>query len=82
MYIHLGGNQIVRVCDVVAILDHNSTNPHPFLESIKKAGRLIEIPNDEVKSYVVTPHHVYSSSISSVTLMRRAKQIGSITKNR
>ncbi|SDY36250.1 extracellular matrix regulator RemB [Thermoactinomyces sp. DSM 45892] len=82
MYIHLGGDQIVRARDVIAILDHQSMDSLSFLESSKQAGRLVDIPDDEVKSYVVTSHRVYSSPISSVTLMRRAKQIRVFHKNK
>lgn len=80
MYIHLGGNQILRVREVVAILDISSTDPHPLIETMKKSGGLIEISTDDVKSYVVTRDHVYSSPISSVTLMKRAEQMEQRTK--
>lgn len=77
MYIHLGGNKMIRSTEVVAILDAGTRRaPHsltPFLEAAQASGRMETISLEEVKSYVVTKEAIYPSPISSTTLMKRAQ---------
>lgn len=65
MYLHLGGNAVVRVKDVVAILNVErkpaaSCAPGP------------ETTAEDVKSVVITTAKTLSSPISSGTLKKRA----------
>jgi hypothetical protein len=77
VYIHLGGNKMIRSTEVVAILDAGTRRaPHsltPFLEAAQASGRMETISHEEVKSYVVTKEAIYPSPISSTTLMKRAQ---------
>jgi hypothetical protein len=75
LYIHLGGEKIVRVSEVVAIFDVSieqfSKLTQQFLEHLRQAKRAETIGDEEPKSIVVTADKVYYSPISSATLKRR-----------
>ncbi|WP_096438047.1 extracellular matrix regulator RemB [Alteribacter populi] len=76
MFIHLGGDTVIRSKDVVAILDHQSRglsqDNQTFLTRCSKDKDTTEISSDIIKSVVVTEERVYLSPISSLTLKRRA----------
>lgn len=76
MFIHLGGDMVVRSKDVIIILDfqmkQSSKITRQFLAQAEEAGRLVLLGGEQAKSYVVTEDKVYGSPISSLTLKRRA----------
>ncbi|GEN34698.1 extracellular matrix regulator RemB [Aneurinibacillus danicus] len=76
MFIHLGGEMVVRAKDVIAILDYHmkqsSKITRQFLQKAEENGRIITLGSEQTKSYVVTKDKVYCSPISSLTLKRRA----------
>ncbi|MFT9849404.1 extracellular matrix regulator RemB [Aneurinibacillus sp. REN35] len=76
MFIHLGGETVVRAKDVVTILDfhmkQSSKITRQFLQKAEESGRIVALDNEQTKSYVVTKDKVYCSPISSLTLKRRA----------
>jgi len=79
VFIHLGGNKMIRISELITILDAGSRRSPatlaPFLDETEKQGRLEKISDqEEVKSYVVTRTVVYASPISSLTLLKRAQQ--------
>ncbi|MFD2117392.1 extracellular matrix regulator RemB [Paenibacillus yanchengensis] len=80
MYIHLGGEKIVRVRELVAIFDisieQSSKLTKQFITSAKKRKDVEIIGDDEAKSIVVTENVIYYSPISSTTLKKRAHQFG------
>ncbi len=77
VFIHLGGNQMIQVSEIVAIIDVNHSNASDpyfsFLKIAEERGCFERIMTDEIKSYVVTKKKVYGSPISSLTLMKRAE---------
>jgi hypothetical protein len=77
VFIHLGGNKVVSIKEIIAIIDA-SGNKHSvkngFLEHAKRESRFERISEEEVKSYVITTRKVYASPISSLTLLKRAEQ--------
>lgn len=79
MYIHLGGDKIIRASEVVAIFDVSieqvSRQTRQFIEHFRQAKRAETIGDEEPKSIVVTTDRVYYSPISSMTLKRRANQL-------
>ncbi|MFC4077223.1 extracellular matrix regulator RemB [Salinithrix halophila] len=81
MFIHLGGNKMIRISEVVTILDaggrRSPSTLAPYLEAARNQGRLEWITTlEEIKSYVVTETVIYASPISSLTLLKRAQQGG------
>lgn len=71
MFIHIGGDTMVRLKDVVGIFDIQANiSPSP--------NQSDTYPSDlgyDVKSFVVTQNQVYYSQVSSQTLKRRAAQL-------
>lgn len=74
MYIHLGGDTVVPLRDVVAIcsVEKGSRNNRAFLRHIEKKKKVLSPEHDDIKSFVVTTSGIYYSSISSITLKKRA----------
>ncbi|WP_017725791.1 extracellular matrix regulator RemB [Halalkalibacterium ligniniphilum] len=82
MFIHLGGDTVIRSKDVIAILnsdmkDSSGITKH-FLEQHEKGRQIINISSDLMKSIVVTQTKIYYSPISSVTLKRRAQAVSEL----
>ena len=74
MFVHLGGNKMIRTRDVIAILDASSPHIFPFVDRARREGRYVVIAPRDVKSIIVTDTLVYASPISSHTLMKRANE--------
>lgn len=80
MYIHLGGDMIVRFDKIIAILDHHSKelskeNEQFFNEHLINNNVIFSDSNEKTKSIVITDDKIYYSPISSLTLKRRAKML-------
>lgn len=84
MYLHLGGNFVVKKESVVAIFDLDNTSQshitRTYLASAEKAGQVINAAEDLPKSFVVCKdgkeQAVYLSQFSSATLLGRSKSLG------
>jgi len=84
MYLHLGGNTVVKKQNVIAIFDlDNASQSHitrAYLASAEKAGQVINAAEDIPKSFVVCKEEkgqaVYLSQLSSATLLGRSKSLG------
>lgn len=78
MYIHLGGEKIVRVAELVAIFDvsieQSSKLSKQFVAGARKRKNVETIGEEEPKSIVITEQKIYYSPISSSTLKKRAHQ--------
>jgi hypothetical protein len=76
MYIHLGGEKIIRSSELIAIFDlsieKNSKISKQYVDVAEKEKRIEVIGEEEPKSIVVTMGKVYYSPISSTTLKKRA----------
>jgi len=80
MYVHLGGEVVVPIQDIVGIFDarmlEGNEDNQRFLESARTHGRMVaEIPVGDRKAVVVTTDGVYTSAISSLTLVRRVMNV-------
>ncbi|WJH36231.1 DUF370 domain-containing protein [Paenibacillus aurantius] len=79
MFIHLGGDKIIRAAELVAIFDlsieKNSKISKQFVSEAAKEKNIETIGEEESKSIVVTVGKVYYSPISSTTLKKRANQL-------
>ncbi len=83
MYLHLGGDVAVRIKDIVAIMDMETTSTskktREFLKINQKHGEIISVNNELPKSYVIITEDkktkVYISPISSQTLLKRANNL-------
>ncbi|TJY41696.1 DUF370 domain-containing protein [Cohnella pontilimi] len=76
MYIHLGGEKIIRTSQLVAIFDvsieQSSKLSRQFVAQAQKNRGVEAIGEEEPKSIVVTEDRVYYSPISTSTLKKRA----------
>ncbi|MBD2860726.1 MULTISPECIES: extracellular matrix regulator RemB [Paenibacillus] len=76
MFIHLGGEKIIRASELIAIFDlsieKSSKISKSFVQHAQKERNVEVIGEEECKSLVVTKSKVYYSPISSTTLKKRA----------
>ncbi|PRO64336.1 extracellular matrix regulator RemB [Alkalicoccus urumqiensis] len=83
MFIHLGGDMVLKAERIVAILDHMSEKDSPenqaFMQANRDGKKTQKVTEDPPKSMVITEDTVYLSPISSYTLKRRAEERTFIT---
>lgn len=79
MFIHLGGEKIIRASELIAIFDisieKSSKISKQFILQAIKDKKTEQIGEEDCKSLVVTKNKVYYSPISSTTLKKRAHQL-------
>jgi len=79
MFIHLGGEKIIRTNELIAIFDLSiekiSKISKQFISHAEKEKKIEMIGEEVSKSLVVTINKVYYSPISSNTLKKRAHQL-------
>lgn len=77
MYLHLGGDVVVKTSEVVAILNleniSTSQSSREYLRSLEDRNGVGAFDPKETKSIIITQDKVYASPISSLTLMKRAE---------
>ncbi len=77
LFIHLGGDVIIRSKDIIAILNRDvqelSSVTNLYLKAEEKRKAKTVISADYIKSIVVTNDEIYYSPVSSLTLNRRAQ---------
>ncbi|MDT8863024.1 DUF370 domain-containing protein [Alkalihalobacillus sp. MEB130] len=77
MFIHLGGDVIIRSKDIIAILNSDSKEQSSitstYLKEEEKRKKKVVISTDYIKSIVLTDDEIYYSPVSSLTLNRRAQ---------
>ena len=82
MFIHLGGDKIIRTAELVAIFDlsirDSSKISHRFVHEALENEGIERIGDEEPKSLVVAVDKLYYSPISSATLKKRAHHFGEI----
>jgi extracellular matrix regulatory protein B len=75
MLIHLGGDTVVNLQDVIGIFDiqiQESPETKPFFRRLQKKKAVEVASPGDIKSCVVTDIKVYYSPISLATLKKRA----------
>ncbi|WP_100405889.1 extracellular matrix regulator RemB [Bacillus solitudinis] len=77
MFIHLGGDFIIRSKEIIAILNQDvqemSTMTKAFLKQEESQKKRVVISSEFIKSIVVTDDSIFYSPVSSITLNRRAQ---------
>ncbi|GAE26195.1 hypothetical protein JCM9140_2232 [Halalkalibacter wakoensis JCM 9140] len=77
MFIHLGGDIIIRAKDIIAIINSDSHEQSSitstYLKEEEKKKKKVVISSDYTKSIVLTDDEIYYSPVSSLTLNRRAQ---------
>jgi hypothetical protein len=79
MYVHIGEDIVLRVREIVAIVDarlaQTSEVNQEFFQRAAAAGRLHGERLSDAKSVVVTARGLYPSQISSITVARRVRDV-------
>ena len=86
MFLHIGGNVVIPMKNVIAIMDIDTTTiskaTKEFLKIAEEEGFIQSISEDLPKSFIITEtdkkSKIYLSPISSVTLQKRASFISQI----
>ena len=82
-YLHLGGDVVVRTCDIVGIFDMEKTTESAisrrFLADAEKGGRVYTVSYELPKAYVVAAERdgtetVYITQVSAATLRKRVQK--------
>ena len=90
MYLHLGGDIVVNIKNIISIMDMENTSvskiTREYLSNAEKNKRVINVNFEELpKSYIITKEKneikVYISPISSVTLLKRGNNNEYFTNN-
>ncbi|MGD7045579.1 extracellular matrix regulator RemB [Jeotgalibacillus proteolyticus] len=77
MYVHIGGESMVRMHDIVAIMDIESVKSSLIMEEFMKENDngIVDLCESNCKSIVVTDFRVYLSPLSSSTLKKRSEKM-------
>ena len=84
MYLHLGADTVVPLSEVTAILDLRiAASPHTeeFLKKMKTAKKIVDISDNNAKSFIITDKVIYLSTISALTLKKRAYKVNGDEEN-
>ena len=90
MFLHIGGDYIVFIKDIIAIIDMErstiSQDTRNFLKTSEEEGFIANVAENELpKSIVITQSKynskVYLAPISTSTLLKRYMKIEDITMN-
>lgn len=87
MFLHIGGDVVIPIKNVIAILDIETTtiskDSKDFLRIAEEEGFIEAISNDLPKSFIITEvekkSKIYLSPISSITLQKRSGYIEDIS---
>ena len=87
MFLHIGGDFVIPIKNVIAIMDIDTTtiskDTKEFLKIAEEEGFITSISEDIPKSYIITEtdkkSKIYLSPISSVTLQKRSNFISEIS---
>ncbi|WP_094602735.1 hypothetical protein SPSIL_000060 [Sporomusa silvacetica DSM 10669] len=78
MFLHLGADTVIPLRNVIAIFDLkiiNSAITNQYINNIKASNKIIDISDNNAKSFIITNENIYFSAISSHTLKKRAGYI-------
>ena len=80
VFIHIGGDEMVRLRDIIGIFDIHIKDSTDFAKLFpgndnKSPVTTVGPDSGEIKSVVLTDGHIYLSPISSLTLKRRADNL-------
>lgn len=87
MFLHIGGDVVIPVKNIIAIFDIESTtiskDTKEFLTIAEEEGFIKSISEDLPKSFIITEtdkkSKIYLSPISSVTLQKRSSFVDEIS---
>ncbi|TFD96558.1 MULTISPECIES: extracellular matrix regulator RemB [Jeotgalibacillus] len=77
MYVHIGEDAMVRMNDIVAIMDVQAAEGSLIMEQFMKDNEngIVDLCQSACKAIVITDFKVYLSPLSSATLKKRAEKM-------
>jgi hypothetical protein len=73
MYLHIGDDVVVALADLVAIIDVKSMERNADNQSLlRNVSLVVDSDVGQINAWVITKNKAYASSVSSLTLKRRA----------
>ena len=86
MFIHIGGDVVIPLKSIIAIMDIDNTtvskDTREFLKIAEEEGFVESINEELPKTFIIAEHgkksKIYLTQISSVTLLKRADYISNI----
>lgn len=74
MYVHVGDDTLVRLSDIIAILDMQTVKESETMQELLelKKSCVVNIANGPYKSLVITPNQMYLSPVALATLKKKA----------
>lgn len=78
MFLHLGADTVIPLKNIIAIHDLKSSKSHinnEFIKNMRNDKKVVDISENNAKSFVITDKKIYLSAISSMTLKKRAGNI-------
>jgi hypothetical protein len=87
MFLHIGGDTVIPIKNIIAIMDLDKTtiskDTRDFLKIAEEEGFIETISDDLPKSFIITEidkkSKIYLSPISSVTLQKRSGFVQNIS---
>lgn len=79
MFLHLGADTVIPVRDVIAITDYKlsrSAINEEFIHTMREEQLIVNVSENNPKSFVITDKTVYLSAISALTLKKRSSYKG------
>lgn len=77
MYLHIGDDTIIPLKEIIMIINSdefsNSKTNLKFYANCESKGFNKKLDTEEIKSYVLTDRYLYNSSVSTLTLAKRAQ---------
>ena len=84
MFLHLGADTVIPVRNVIAITDYQSSRSsinEEFIHTMREEQLIVDVSENNPKSFVVTDKIVYLSAISALTLKKRSSYRGILESN-
>lgn len=78
MFLHLGADTVVPLREVIAINDLKHTPAKAnvaFIAKMRQADMIVDVSDNQAKSFVITDSKIYLSAISALTLKKRANHL-------
>lgn len=84
MFLHLGADTVVPLREVIAINDlkHAQSKANGiFIKNMRAENKVVDVSDNQPKSFVITDRLVYLSAISALTLKKRAHHFTSFDQD-
>ena len=75
MYLHVGNETVIKASELVTALDAKMLPDSPILQRFLDENKVIDLAEGNMKSIVITIHHIYLSPIGLATFKRKSAKM-------